>query len=250
MQPDINSRVIGNSAVVFLLCGLVIAFVLFQAFVFMKKAWKRGKEIGMSTQDMKKTMISSCLFSIVPSIPILLVLALLMPNLGMYFTWLHLSVVGSGVYETMASNATAKAFGLAGISDPNFTDQMLVSAMWVMTVGIIWGPLYTVIRSKYISKGIQLLKGKQEKRFDAIFTSMFIAMVCVFSGPYFSPIFKVGKTGTKGLIPLIVFVVGALTYYLIEEAGKKTNNRLLKELGFPVSMILGMVSAILVNFVL
>lgn len=247
---DQNVKVIGNSPVVFLLCGLCIAFVIFQAVVFMRKAWKRGKQIGMSAEAMKKTMVSSCLFSIVPSIPILLVLALLMPNLGMYFPWLRLSVVGSGAYETMASNATAKAFGLAGISDPNFTDGMLVAAMWVMTIGIIWGPLYTVIGSKYISKGMDLLKGKQEKRFSAIFSSMFIAMVCVFSGPYLASPFKMGTTGIKGIIPLLVFIVGAVVYYLIEKIGAKTGARIMKELSFPVSMILGMVSAILFNMVL
>ncbi|MDR0925342.1 MAG: DUF5058 family protein, partial [Hungatella sp.] len=85
---------IANGGVVFLLCAIVIAYVLAQAVIFMHKAWARGLELGMEKKSMKKVMINSCVVSILPSLPILIILLLLMPSLGRYFPWLRLSVIG------------------------------------------------------------------------------------------------------------------------------------------------------------
>ena len=67
---------IANSPVMFLLCGIVILYVLGQSVFFMYRAWKRGKEIGLTEQKMKSVITGSALFSIVPSIPILIILVL------------------------------------------------------------------------------------------------------------------------------------------------------------------------------
>ncbi len=235
---------IANGGVVFLLCGIVIAFVLVQSVIFMRKAWARGVELGMERAALKKVMVNSCVVSILPSLPILIILLLLMPTLGRYFPWLRLSVVGSGVYENMAADVTAKAFGFTGIADPDFSFEAFVGAMWVMTIGIIWGPLYTAFGSKLIQKGIKVLKGKQEKKFQAIFASMFIALLCVFSGPYLSAPFRVGATGAVGLVPLLVLLVSMAFNTILEVLAKKSNIKALSEFCFPISLVLGMVSAI------
>ncbi|WP_313151662.1 DUF5058 family protein [Lacrimispora sp.] len=241
---------IANGGVVFLLCAVVIAYVLAQAVIFMRKAWARGLELGMEKKSIKKVMINSCVVSILPSLPILIILLLLMPSLGRYFPWLRLSVIGSGVYENMAADVTAKAFGLEGIADNRFSLEIFVSAMWVMTIGIIWGPLYTAFGSKLIQKGIKVLKGKQEKRFQAIFASMFIALLCVFSGPYLSTPFRVGTTGAIGLVPLLVVITSMAISWLLDIAAKKSNIKALSEFCFPISLVLGMVSAIIFSQIL
>lgn len=92
--------VIANSPLMFLLCGIVILYVLGQSLFFMIRAWKHGKAIGLSTQTMKSVITGSALFSIVPSIPILIILVMLMSALGNYFPWLRLSVIGSSSMRT------------------------------------------------------------------------------------------------------------------------------------------------------
>lgn len=245
---------VANGSVVFILCGIVIFYVAAQAVVFMKKAWKRGLELNMPKETMKKVMVNSLVFSIIPSLPILIVLLILMPTLGKFFPWLRLSVVGSGVYENMAADVTAKAFGLSGIADPGFTLDIFVSAMWVMTIGIIWGPLYTALGSKYIQKGLQIIKGKHEKSFQAIFASMFIAMLAVFSGPYLGAPFKVisgeNTSGIIGIIPLLVLITSAVCIWIIDHISKKTGSKMLSEFSFPLSLVIGMVSAIGFNIIL
>ncbi len=76
---------LANSPVLFLVCSIVILYVFIQSFVFMRRVWKHGKEIGISGWAMKSTMIGSALFSIVPSIPILIIHVMLMSVLGSYF---------------------------------------------------------------------------------------------------------------------------------------------------------------------
>ena len=241
---------VANGNVVFLLCAVVIGFVLVQAVLFMRKAWVRGLELGMDTGRLKKIMLNSCVVSILPSLPILIILLLLMPALGSYFPWLRLSVIGSGTYENMAANATAIAFGLSGIADSGFTLEVFVSAMWVMTIGIIWGPLYAAFGTKSIQKGIATVKSKHEKLFQAVFNSMFFALLCVFSGPYFASPFKLGETGVVGLIPLLVVLVAMMFSGVLDALARKTSVKALAEFSFPISLVLGMASAIVFNQIL
>lgn len=241
---------VANSWLMFILCGLVVAFVFFQAIVFMAKAWKRGCELNMDKSLMKKVMLSSSIFSIIPSLPILIVYIVLIPYLGQYFPWLRLSVVGSGVYENMAADVTAKSFGLAGISDPGFGLEIFISALFVMTVGIVWSPLYAALGSKYILKGVKFLKGKHERKFNAIFASMFLAMICVFAGPYLATLFKINSDGFVAAVPFLVFVTSALSILLIEAIAKKLNSKTLVEFSFSISLVIGMASAILFTQIL
>lgn len=241
---------IANSWLMFFLCGLVVSFVLFQAIVFMKKALKRANELNMDKALLKKVMISSSIFSIIPSLPILVVYIVLLPTLGQYFPWLRLSVVGSGVYENMAADVTAKAFGLSGISDPSFNLEIFISALFVMTIGIIWSPLYAALGSKYIIKGVNFLKGKHKSKFNAIFASMFIAMLCVFAGPYLATLFKVSEGGVVKAVPFLVFVISALSILVIEKIAKIRNSKTLVEFSFSISLVVGMASAILLTQIL
>ena len=245
---------VANGNVVFLLCGIVILFVLLQAVVFMKKAWQRGMELNMSKEVMVKVIRNSMIFSVIPTLPILIVLLILMPSLGRYFPWLRLSVVGSGVYENMAADLTAKAFGLSGVADKGFSLEIFISAMWVMTIGIIWGPLYTALGSKHIQKGLAIIKGKHEKSFQAIFASMFIAMLAVFAAPYLSTPFKVATgenpNGIVGIVPLLVLLVAAFCTWGIDRISQKSGIKALSEFSFSISLVIGMLSAILFQIIL
>ena len=214
---------VANGFVVFLLCFIVIAFVMFQAVLFMRKAWRQGLALGMSREIMWKTIRSSGIFSIIPSLPILIVLVVLMPNLGRFFPWLRLSVIGSGPYENMAANITAQSFGLTSIADQGFTLEMFVSAMWVMTIGVVW----------------------QAGNYNDIFAVMFISMLCIFAGTYFASPFKMGETGVIGVVPLLVLVTSALFIWLMDYLVAKTKIKALQEFSFPICLIVGMASAIL-----
>ena len=62
---------LANSTTMAILCGITILIVLLQPVIFMIVAFKRGKELNMTDQEMKEAARSSAIFSIIPSLPII-----------------------------------------------------------------------------------------------------------------------------------------------------------------------------------
>ena len=61
-----------NSPFLYLLAGCVVIFVLAQSAFFLLRAWKRGKELGMTTAKLKNTVVSTVVFTIAPALSILI----------------------------------------------------------------------------------------------------------------------------------------------------------------------------------
>ena len=89
-----------NSAPMYLICGSIVAFVALVCVIFLVRAYKTGKTIGMDTKKMKQTMISSATFSVLPSVGILLGVIALSGSPGTPWPWLRLSVIGALPYRT------------------------------------------------------------------------------------------------------------------------------------------------------
>ena len=61
-----------NSVPMYLICGGIIAFVAVVCVIFLVRAYRTGQALGMDTTKMKRTIISSATFSLLPSVGILL----------------------------------------------------------------------------------------------------------------------------------------------------------------------------------
>ena len=101
-----------NSPVLFLLAGIVIAAVLAQSVFFLVKAWRRGLELGMEREKLKKIASTAAVFTIAPAAAIVISVMTLSKDLGLPLPWLRLSVVGSMSYETIAASNAERAMGL------------------------------------------------------------------------------------------------------------------------------------------
>ena len=82
----------------FLWVGLLLLAVIFQCLVFMKRAWKHALELGLQPAQIKKGLTTGITISIMPTLPVLLVLMSLMPLLVTPLPWLRLSIIGSAYY--------------------------------------------------------------------------------------------------------------------------------------------------------
>ena len=71
-----------NGGRVYLICGLIVAFIAAVCVVFMIRAWRAGKALGMDVTRMKRAMTASATFSVLPSIGILLGVIALSGSLG------------------------------------------------------------------------------------------------------------------------------------------------------------------------
>ncbi|MBQ1611045.1 MAG: DUF5058 family protein [Muribaculaceae bacterium] len=80
-----------NSGTMYLICGAIVAFVAVVCLVFILRAWKAGKAIGMNVARMKRAMTASATFSVLPSVGILLGVIALSGSLGIPWPWLRLS---------------------------------------------------------------------------------------------------------------------------------------------------------------
>ena len=175
---------IANSATMAILCGITIPIVLLQPILFITVAFKRGKELGMTDTEMKESARSSAIFSIIPSLPIIVSYLLLVPSLGRYFPWLRLSVVGSATYETMVANMAANAFGLESISVADIPVEVFVCILFVVTIGILGGNIFNVFFLKAYDKKVESLKQGNANLVPMITTAMFLGMYGTMASPY------------------------------------------------------------------
>ena len=61
-----------NSTLLFILAGAVIVFVIAQSLFFLVRAFQRGKELGMDMGQLRRTVLSTAVFTIAPAVSILL----------------------------------------------------------------------------------------------------------------------------------------------------------------------------------
>lgn len=231
-----NFKEIANSPLMFILCLITVLIVFGQSLVFIRTAWIRGKQVGIEPSVMKKAMSNSAVFSVIPTLPIIIMLMTLSVPLGQYFPWLRLSVVGSAQYEGMAAGMVATGAGLEGINDPNMTAGIFTTAMWVMTIGIIWGIVFNIFFMSSLDKISKKLKASNNTFVPIFSSAMFLGMLAVLSIPQVANLANV-----PGFVSFLVAAVVALSCNYL---AKKPNLRILGDFSLPISLILGMGAAI------
>ena len=129
-----------NHPILFLLVGFIVAVVLAQSVYFLIKSVRRAKEKGMDMQKIKKTILTSAIFTIAPAVSIVIAVISLSQSLGLALPWLRLSVVGSLSYEAIAAANAASGMGVK-LSDltGNMTAEAYITITIVMTVSIMVG---------------------------------------------------------------------------------------------------------------
>jgi len=231
-----------NGSTLFWLCVPVIVCAVVQALLFLRKAWRRGLELGMTKGEMKKVITSSAVFSIVPSLPIVVMMMMLIPVLGKYIPWMRLSVIGSGTYEYMAADFTVKAAGLSGLTDPGMNMNIFITIVWAMTLGILVGPLFIVLFFKSYDKGLKTLSGKKNSFMPFLINATFFGMLSVFIAPI--------AMDVSAPLGILTFLCAGIAAMIMNFAAKKTGVKTIRDFSFPLSMLTGMICAVLLQFVL
>ena len=271
---------IANSWWMYLLGAIVSIFVLVGSILFIIQSYKDAKKIGMDKKILKQTIINSAIFTILPSISILIGVVSLSNVIGIPLPWIRLTVIGALHYEGTAVNVTYGSINLASL-----TSQQFVTIALVMTLGIISGPIYCLFGfktydKKVLSKAQQIgtdTEVKQEndtndksivevkvsganppvkkKTFGSIlFDIVFIGMICAFLGievaKYFRP--KKDYTGVMqepSFYPMIAIIVAFLTMALCDLLEKKLKQKWLGNFALGFSMIMGMAAAVIAGLI-
>ena len=232
-----------NHPIIFVMVGVIIAVVIAQSVFFLIRALRRAKEKGMDMSVIKKTVISSALFTIAPAVSILVGVITLSYSLGIPLPWLRLSVIGSLSYEMIAAERALAAFGLdftKAITDP----QVYVSVTWVMTFGIAVVLILTPLLAKKNQNGMKKIENSDKKWREIFSNAMFLGMISAFLGFVFCDVTNVFKGDTSGLVPVIVFFASALVMVVCGLCATKLKQRWLNDYALPISLICGMAVAI------
>ncbi|MBQ6076860.1 MAG: DUF5058 family protein [Clostridia bacterium] len=226
-----------NGPVMYVICGGIVLLVAVICMVFAVRAYRAGKAIGIDVSKMKRVIIASATFAVLPSVGILLGVIALSGSLGTPWPWLRLSVIGALHYETQVADAAAEAVGMEKLSASAMTASGFSTIALLMSFCIIWGMLLMIINGKAYSTKLVLPKpetvetgGKQKKLNlkafgDTAMTAMFIGLVSAYIASYIGQIVSANGlfTFTGSWLPLAVACVSALAmagFLLIKEKAK------------------------------
>ena len=262
-----------NEWVMYLMYGLIVAFVTFESIFYLVRSILRAKKLNMDMGKIKKVITSSVSFSILPAIGIGIGVVTLVGALGIAFPAIRLSVIGSLQYEAQMADGAATAVGgsMTNLIGNMTADDFLTIAV-VMTVGIIWGPLLVSLFFKKLQPKFSKLaamstnsnelplddNSKKNNIGDLIFSVVFIGLVLGYLAMAISTIFGTTKLadGTKianmhtiyGYYNLIAVVVAAILMAFFEFLMKNPKMKWLSDLSIPVSMLVSMAVVAIISY--
>lgn len=246
----------------YLLGAFVTLFIIGGALYFGWTAYKQSRKLNMDKATLKKTIISSVSFSILPSIGIFIGVITMAGLLGIPLPWIRLSVIGALHYELMALSVAAEGVTLTTLTVENF-----VTIAFVMTISILWGAVFALIFfKKYQQKVINKATKDGGKGFGKIlFDAFFIGMISAYIGDAVAKMVhyevKIIENGAYVLdingnaitedrstvVPIIVMASAMLSMAFFEWLITKKKIKWLENFALSFSMIFGMTIAVLLG---
>ena len=265
-----NMSAIFNSWWMYLLGAIVVLFVLGSSIFFILKAFKDAKELNMDKNMLKKVIINSAIFTILPSISILIGVIALAGYIGIPLPWIRLSVIGALQYEGTAVKSVLNGAPLADAST-------FITVAMVMTIGIISGPIFCLVGFEIYDKKVlskakvtttveesvevqetepvevktetEVVEKKKPKKDlgSLLFSALFISLVCSFMADDIK-VLLYPKTGTvvyqpTPYVPTVVIAVTILSMWIFDILENKCKQKWLASFSLGFSMIIGMATA-------
>mgnify|MGYP002792372743 CR=1 FL=1 len=208
-----------NSPLLYILVAAGIGYVLIFSVLTLRRSYKHALKLGMEKGKVRGVITSAMVYSVVPSLSIVVGLFSLAAVLGVPWSWFRLSVVGSLMYELMAADMVATGAGyesvaaLGAAGDPNIVGTV----MFVMSISILGG----------------IVRGKGPFGVLAI-SVLQLALMAVF----------LPSMVTSGAVYIAVLLTSAVVAILHQLVIKKTGWKWLGNFVMADSLILGMLSSL------
>ena len=230
MQTIINSP---------LLLTLVIGGLLYiTAFsvLYLIKARKRCLELGITNDEIKQIIKSSLVFSIVPSLSIVIGLIALIAVLGTVWSWWRLSVIGSLSYESMIASSLSSVMGYETSSQmmANASGREFGVVMILMSVGMLSGFLILLPFGKKLSTSVD--KSKGGSGWSNVLSGCFMMVLLA----VYIPVLLIGDT-----VQALVMITGLIAALALGVLAKKPGFAWVNNFIMAFSIIIGMLSALM-----
>lgn len=227
---------IANSGLLWIACIPAVLWVLLQSFIFGRKSVVEGKRMGMTTDDFKKATRSTMVAAIGPCFVMFGGMIALMVNIGAPMAWLRLNFIGASAYELFAADFAAKGVG-AELGTASMNVNALLNIAWVMPLGCLGWVAFSGLFADKMDKVNKVMGGGN----TAIVVIMGIAAI-------------IGAFASLSLQQAMPFntrtyavIASAITMALITIYNKKHNKQWLKEWGISISMVAGMIAAVIMH---
>ena len=238
-----------NAAQLYALVAIVLGVMVCVCAIFLVKSYRAGLKIGMDKKVLRRAITSSATFTLLPSISILLGVIALSGSLGVPFSWLRLSVIGSLQYELNVAEIAAQSTGLSGLRLEELTPQAFITIALVMTVGILGGIICCIFFLKGYMKKLKAkpkkeASGSSKPGFGAhATTAKFVGLCATFVGSY------VGKAVHEDWMPLIVALIAGASMGVFEYFIQKKGKAALENFSLAASMLIAMASAVVIGLI-
>ena len=197
-----------SSPILFVLVGLGVLYILVFCGITLVRSYRHGLAIGLSKEQLRTAITSSSIYSIVPSISIVVGLISLSTVIGVPWAWFRLSVVGASLVGTV---------------------------MFVMSIGIMAGVIAILLFGPRIMKGVSGLRSKHGA-WGALMTGV-LSMAIIEA---FLPL-QLVKGPVYIAVVITSIVVTVLQLFLIKLTGWKWWNNFI----MAVTLLVGMASSLL-----
>lgn len=220
---------IANSPAMWAACSAIFLVVFFQAIRLTMIAFRAGKSLGLSKQQMLTAFRTGFTTTLVPAIAILLGLALLIPKLGLPFPWMRLSVLGSVTFELIAAGTAATELGLDGLNG-EFSPVVFTNVVWTMSLGAILHLFVVAFFTPKIDGLKKKVAGGDEGWMKVMTAAAFFGAVS----------YMVAQPVSKGGAPLFALAGGFLAMVAIGAVIRIAKQNWLKEWALALSIVGGM----------
>lgn len=243
--------------VVFIMYGIVLAFIVALSLYYMISAFKRAKQLGIESSKIKKVITTSATFSILPGLGIALGVVTLIGTLGIAFPAIRLTVVGSLQYETQMANGVAeglygsmRAMIAHGISAQDFATMAMIMTIAICSGGVEVLFFYHLYQPK-IGKLMAKTSGGGKKGGvnigDLVFQVSFIGMVIGYLAMSLETLAK-NVTFVDGYYNFIAVLVAMGCMYVCDVLINKANWKWLDSFSTPLSMLIAMFVVGIISF--
>lgn len=228
---------IANSPLLYILVIVGLIGILAYAGIFLKKSYSRCLELGFTKKEVLDVIKSSLVFTVVPSLAIVIGFFSLALALGIPWPWWRLSVVGSVSYELMAADLAGKAMGFESLAAMvNSADATTFTAvMYVMTIGIMGGLLTLIPFGKKMTTGLMKARAKSDSTWGTVMSSSFMLTILA----VFLPIMVITDK-----ISALTLLTSAIITMLLGLLIKKFNLHWLNNFVLAITLILSMIASV------
>ncbi|WP_430506282.1 DUF5058 family protein [Haloparvum sp. PAK95] len=198
---------IANSRWLWLSTLPVVAIVLLQATIFLRRAWTDGKEMGLSDEQLKSGFKTGVISAIGPSVAVLVGMLALIATVGGPVAWMRLTVIGSVAFELPAAELGVSQFGYS-LGDGDITEEAYATAVWTMTLGGTGWLLVSAFGTPYMEQARQKLGNGKETLIPIISSAAMLGAFAYFlTGEVVAGTPETGSVAAGGLAMLLILQV-------------------------------------------